>query len=242
MGFMANWFAGKSGVSFATTAGLMALAPTLANESESERKQTHALETALALQRALDALGSFEPARGSNHPAIRDYTTRPTIDPAELSQIMPRNGECKMAVSGLDGVLTIGKDMTMTTDQPIYCQTLRVLGTLEATVHAHKIIIAEGARIMGSVRTNEAEIYGEFDGSLQVRGTLTVHPSATLIGKVRATEISLSKQARVSSADIKRVVPKVLDGFDNGPMTDGRFEDGYSSMSITVSQRSAFRS
>ena len=94
---------------------------------------------------------------------------------------------------------------------------------------------------MGSVRVNEAEILGEFDGSLQVRGSLGVFPSATLIGKIRATEISLAKQAKVSAADIKRVVPKVLDGFDLGPMTDGRFEDGYSSMSITVSQKSAIR-
>lgn len=241
MGFMANWFGGKTGASFATTAGLMPSAPTPLRERESAQEQTRALESALALQRALDALGSFEPARGGNHPAIRDYTTRPTIDPSELSKIMPRNGECKMAVSGLDGVLTIGKDMTMTTDQPIYCQTLRVLGTLEATVHAHKLIIAEGARVMGSVRTNEAEIHGEFDGSLQVRGAVEVLATATVIGKVRATEINLSKQARVSGADIKRVVPKVLDGFDQGPVSEGRFEDGYSSMSITVSQRSAMR-
>ena len=81
----------------------------------------------------------------------------------------------------------------------------------------------------------------DLDGSLQVRGTLTVHPSATLIGKIRATELGLAKQAKVSNADIKRVVPKVLGGVDLGPMTDGRFEDGYSSMSITVSQKSAMR-
>ena len=74
-----------------------------------------------------------------------------------------------------------------------------------------------------------------------MRGTLAVFPSASVIGKVRATEIGLAKQAKVSGADIKRVVPKVLDGVDLGPMADGRFEDGYSSMSITVSQRSAMR-
>ena len=253
MGFLANWFAGKSGASFATTSGLMPSAPTLpqaprvphtAHGSPSRQgaqEKMRALESALALQRALDALGSFEPARGGAHPPIRDYTTQPTIDPSELSKIMPRNGECKMAVSGLDGVLTIGKDMTMTTDQPIFCQTLRVLGTLEATVQAHKLIIAEGARVMGSVRANEAEIYGEFDGSLQVRGAVSVFPGATVTGKVRATEISLSKQAKTADADIKRVVPKVLDGFDLLPVSEARFEDGYSSMSITVSQRSAMR-
>ena len=241
MGFMANWFGTKSGAPHAAVVELMPRATWHAHPPSNEPDDTLALESALALQRALDALGSYAPARGGDHPAIRDFTTRPTIDPTELSKIMPRDGECKMAVSGLDGVLTIGKDMTMTTDQPIYCQTLRVLGTLEATVHAHKIIIAEGARVMGSVRVNDAEILGEFDGSLQVRGTLEVFPSATLIGKFRATEIGLARQAKVSAADIKRVVPKVLGGVDLGPMTDGRFEDGYSSMSITVSQKSAMR-
>ena len=239
MGFMANWFSGKSVTPFAATVGLMP--QTQAHAPDHDAELALALESDLQLQRALAALGCFGPPRGEDGHVIKDFTTRPTIDPAELSKILPRDGECSMAVSGLDGVLTVGKDMTMTTDQPIYCQTLRVLGTLEATVHAHKIIIADGARVMGSVRVNEAEIHGEFDGSLQVRGTLTVHPSATLIGKIRATEIGLAKQAKVSNADIKRVVPKVLDGVDNGPMADGRFEDGYSSMSITVSQRSALR-
>ena len=232
MGFIANWFNGKSNASFAAH-GLMV--PTLAAAVVDEPP----------LQRALaalsDSLGTSTSARAEHAPKIRDYTMQPTIAPAELSKIMPRDGECSMAVSGLDGVLTIGRDMTTTTDQPIHCQTLRVLGTLEATVHAHKLIIAEGGRVIGSVRVNEAEIFGEFDGSLQVRGTLAVFPSATLIGKIRATEIGLAKQAKVSGADIKRVVPKVLDGFDSGILTDGRFEDGYSSMSITVSQRSAMR-
>ena len=232
MGFIANWFSGKSGASLAAT-GLTPPA------------QAASMVDDLPVQRAVAALsnspGSAASVRAQQEPKIRDYTMQPTIAPAELSKIMPRDGECSMAVSGLDGVLTIGKDMTMTTDQPIHCQTLRVLGTLEATVHAHKLIIAEGGRVIGSVRVNEAEILGDFDGSLQVRGTLSVLPSATLIGKVRATEIGLAKQAKVSGADIKRVVPKVLDGFDGGILTDGRFEDGYSSMSITVSQRSAMR-
>ena len=233
MGFIANWFSGKSGASIAASP----LMPSSLAHAGKSSPATH-------LEHALTMLGdslSTANAKGKTGHMIRDYTMQPTITPSELSKILPRDGECTMAVSGLDGVLTVGKDMTMTTDQPIYCQTLRVLGTLEATVQAHKIIIAEGGRVIGSVRVNEAEILGEFDGSLQVRGTLAVFPSATLIGKIRATEISLAKQAKVSAADIKRVMPKVLDGFDLGPMTDGRFEDGYSSMSITVSQKSAIR-
>ena len=238
MGFITNWFSGKSGASL-TAGPLMPSSPSPSHSHVGTSGLDSQLEHALATLGS--SLNQASANRSGVHPKIRDYTTRPTITPLELAKIMPRDGECAMAVSGLDGVLTVGKDMTMTTDQPIYCQTLRVLGTMEATVHAHKIIIAEGGRVMGSVRVNEAEILGEFDGSLQVRGTLDVFPSATLIGKIRATEISLAKQAKVSAADIKRVVPKVLDGFDLGPMTDGRFEDGYSSMSITVSQKSAMR-
>ena len=239
MGFMANWFGAKHGSSVATMPALMPKSRERDSESDQDAELALARESDHQLKRALQAIGALGPS--PTRKTIRDFTTQPTIDPGELNKIMPRDGECTMAVSGLDGVLTIGKDMTMTTDQPIYCQTLRVLGTLEATVHAHKIIIAEGGHVMGSVRVNDAEIFGEFDGSLQVRGTLAVYPSATLIGKIRATEIGLAKQAKVSAADIKRVVPKVLDGVDLGPMTDGRFEDGYSSMSITVSQKSAMR-
>ena len=239
MGFMANLFSGKRGSPLAVTPALMPRTP--AHEGDHDAELALALESDRQLQRALTALGALTPPPNGAQRTIKDFTTRPTIDPKELSKILPRDGECSMAVSGLDGVLTIGKDMTMTTDQPIYCQTLRVLGTLEATVQAHKIVIAEGARVMGSVRVNDAEIYGEFDGSLQVRGALAVHPTAALNGKIRATEIGLAKQAKVTGADIKRVVPKVLDGFEQGPVSEGRFEDGYSSMSITVSQRSAMR-
>ena len=255
MGFMANWFSGKQDSPLAVVPALLPTLPAHDGDQDAELEMGRASDR--ELQRALQALGTVGTLgtlgtlgtvgtlgtglAPSGNP-IRDFTLKPTIDPSELSKIMPRDGECSMAVSGLDGVLTIGKDMTMTTDQPIYCQTLRVLGTLEATVHAHKIVVAAGARVMGSVRANAAEIYGEFDGSLQVRGTLNVYPEATLSGKIRATEISLAKQAKVSGADIKRVVPKVLDGFEQSPVSEARFEDGYSSMSITVSQRSAVRS
>ena len=175
------------------------------------------------------------------NPAVRDFTTKPNIDPAALQKIMPRDGECSLTVSGLDGVLTIGKDMVMTTDQAIHCQTLRVLGTLEATVYAQRITIAEGARVMGSVRANEAEIRGEFDGSLHVRGEVAIHNTASIFGKIRALELTIAKDALVHAADIKRVVPRVFEGVDQNQINGRRFDDGYSSMCMTVSQVSAVR-
>lgn len=191
------------------------------------------------------AAGSAAPAKSRQRPHDEanphDFTTKPTIDPDVLKTILPRDGDSPMTVCGLDGVLTVGADMVMTTDQPIHCQVIRVLGTLEATVNAQKIIIAEGARVIGSVRVSDADIRGEFDGSLQARGAVTIHPGAKLSGKVRALELSISKQAIIEGADIKRVVPRVFEDLSPDAVNEPRYEEGSSSMCITVSRHSALR-
>lgn len=222
MGFFENWFGDKASTALTPTptaagAGTM----TLSGDALPVRLRSS--------------------ARAITEPAVRDFTTKPNIDPAALQKIMPRDGECALTVSGLDGVLTIGKDMVMTTDQPIRCQTLRVLGTLEATVYAQRIIITEGARVTGSVRVNDAEIRGEFDGSLQARGAAVFHRTAVVSGKVRALEITIAKDAKMNGADVKRVVPRVFDDLNSEQISGASFDDGYSSMCITVSQRSALR-
>lgn len=239
MGFFDNWLSNKVGAAMGRSAsaldpmaGIAAMQPASAGAA--------ALPAADGIAAHLRARMGMRPAT-ENGP--RDFTMKPNIDPEELKKILPRDGACELTVSGLDGVLTIGKDMVMTTDQPIRCQTLRVLGTLQATVYAQKLIIAEGARVTGSVRVTDADIRGEFDGSLQARGHATLHGTAAIFGKIRALELTIAKDALVHGADIKRVVPRVFD--DLNPDAVGgvmaRYEDGYSSMCITVSQRSALR-
>ena len=238
MGFFKNWLGNKVGAAMGRTAS--ALNP---------MSGIHALQVAGTSPLPASADGTAANLRGrvgmrpDAEPMIRDFTTKPNIDPEELKKILPRDGQCELTVSGLDGVLTVGKDMVMTTDQPIHCQTLRVLGTLEATVYAQRIIIAEGASVIGSIRVTDAEIHGEFDGSLQARGVAKVSSKAVIHGKVRALELVIAKDAKIEGADIKRVVPRVFDDLNpnaNGGMM-ARYEDGYSSMCITVSQKSAVR-
>lgn len=231
MGFFENWFGDKASAALGRVAtALNPLHPAVAGLGP------------IPLPTDAPAPQPRSMNRGAaEEPAVRDFTTKPNIDPAALRQIMPRDGECALTVSGLDGVLTVGKDMIMTTDQPIHCQTLRVLGTLEATVYAQRIVIAEGARVMGSVRVNEAEVRGEFDGSLQARGTAVFHSTASVFGKVRALELTISKDALMHGADVKRVVPRVFDDLNPEQISGASFDEGYSSMCITVSQRSALR-
>ena len=100
--------------------------------------------------------------------------------------------------------------MVMTTDQPIRCETIRVLGTLEATVYARKIIIAEGGAVIGSA-PNEAEVprrvpmadagegQGEFLSALKDQRQDS-----------RAGDLAISAESNTDGADIKRVVPRIL--------------------------------
>jgi Polymer-forming cytoskeletal len=240
MGFFDNWLGNKVGVALGRTASVL-------NPMSALPALKPAAAGTAARPASADGVAATLRARMGKRPATengpRDFTMKPNIDPEELKKIMPRDGQCELTVSGLDGVLTVGKDMVMTTDQPIHCQTLRVLGTLEATVYAQKLIIAEGARVTGSVRVTDADIRGEFDGSLQARGQATLHGTASIFGKIRALELTIAREALVHGADIKRVVPRVFD--DLNPDAAGgamaRYEDGYSSMCITVSKRSALR-
>lgn len=231
MGFLENWFGDKKRSRQQPFAGALRTAPVpLVDEIDDDE-----IADALSTQAAPTA---SQPAFERR---IRDYTTQPSIDPALLRKIMPRDGECAFTVSGLDGVLTVGRDMVMSTDRPIHCQTVRVLGTLEATIVAQRLIVAEGALVTGNVRVNDAEISGEFDGSLQARGTVSFSKTATVFGKVRALDLAISTGALVHGADIKRVVPSVFDELNPEPINEGRFDDGYASMCVTVSQTARTR-
>ena len=238
MGFFENWLGNKVGVALERTANaLHPMSGTFAMQPAGAASPSSAADGIAASLRARMGM------RPAGEAVVRDFTTKPNIDPEELKKILPRDGECELTVSGLDGVLTVGKDMVMTTDQPIHCQTLRVLGTLEATVYAQRLIVAEGASVTGSIRVVDADIHGDFDGSLQARGVAKIASTAAIHGKVRALELIISKEAKTEGADIKRVVPRVFD--DLNPDASGgvmaRYEDGYSSMCITVSQKSALR-
>ncbi len=231
MGFLENWISNKVSTAFGRSTALLEPVPAGGSSLLAREKAPQSATVPLHVTQYTAADGL-----SGGH----DFTTKPTIDPSLLQTILPRDGNAALTVSGLDGVLTVGKDMVMTTDQPIRCETIRVLGTLEATVYAKKIIIAEGGMVVGSVRTNGAEVRGEFDGSMQVKGEFSCYPRAKISGRVRALALAISAEANTDSADIKRVVPRIFEDDEAGAPMVG-FEDGYSSMHITVSQKSALR-
>jgi cytoskeletal protein CcmA (bactofilin family) len=65
------------------------------------------------------------------------------------------------------------------------CDTLVVEGRVEATMVSRAIQIAEQGAFRGTADIESAEIRGEFDGELTVRGRLVVHATGRVAGKVR---------------------------------------------------------
>lgn len=105
--------------------------------------------------------------------------------------------------SGGDGQLVVGREIHLKGDIKA-CDTLVVYGFVEATLPGRAVIIGESGRYRGAAEVEEAEIAGDFDGELRVRGRLTIASSGRVRGTIRYGELSIATGGRVSG-DIKEI-------------------------------------
>ena len=79
------------------------------------------------------------------------------------------------------------------------CETLRIDGDLEATVASseHLVIGAEGA-FRGVCEVESADVAGNFEGTLTVRGRLLVRGSGAVRGEIRFGELEIERGGKLS--------------------------------------------
>ena len=78
------------------------------------------------------------------------------------------------------------------------CQKLVVEGTVEANLtDSETLEIAESGLFTGKARVSRADIYGVFDGELEVTGHLVLHSKGQLKGKVRYKDIEVERGGRL---------------------------------------------
>jgi cytoskeletal protein CcmA (bactofilin family) len=160
-------------------------------------------------------------------------------DWASIDEFFARPGrETSSSASCLDGELTVGANAVLNSDEIIQCKTLRVRGTLNAPIFAQRLIIEEGAVVNSVARVGEAEVRGTFVGTLQVHGTMKVHATGNVSGKLRAIEYQAAKGATLSG-DMKRVVPKTPDWIQHDEGEANPFDFPTSMMSMTMTKRAA---
>lgn len=96
-----------------------------------------------------------------------------------------------------EGQLVVGRGICFKGDIKA-CDTLTVYGQVEASLPARAIQVGEGGDYRGSAEVEVAEIAGAFDGTLTVRGRLTVAPTGRVTGTVRYTELEIAAGGQIT--------------------------------------------
>jgi cytoskeletal protein CcmA (bactofilin family) len=89
--------------------------------------------------------------------------------------------------------LIVGPKIKLTGGQITDCDTLVVEGTVEATMEAREIQIAENGSFSGSAEIDVAHVRGTFDGNLVARQKLVIYSTGKVIGTVRYGKIVIEE-------------------------------------------------
>jgi cytoskeletal protein CcmA (bactofilin family) len=89
--------------------------------------------------------------------------------------------------------LIVGPKIKLTGGQITDCDTLVVEGTVEATMEAREIQIAEQGSFSGSAEIDVAHVRGTFDGNLTARQKLVIYSTGKVIGTVRYGKIVIEE-------------------------------------------------
>jgi cytoskeletal protein CcmA (bactofilin family) len=94
--------------------------------------------------------------------------------------------------------LVVAKDITLT-GQISKCDFLVVEGAVEGMRYeGQSLEVAEGGSFNGNIEVDNAEISGAFDGSISVRGRLTIRPTGRVAGTIRYGEIEINAGGQVT--------------------------------------------
>ena len=112
----------------------------------------------------------------------------------------PAPGIARGATPGA-GRLTVGRGVSLS-GWIAACDRLVVEGTVRAALGRTRALeVAEGGRFTGGrAEVEEAEVAGEYEGGLTVRGRLLVRGTGRVSGTVRYGELELERGGRLSGS------------------------------------------
>jgi cytoskeletal protein CcmA (bactofilin family) len=68
-----------------------------------------------------------------------------------------------------------------------------VNGAVDGEINARELIVGQTGRIVGSVKTERADVYGEIHQTLVVSQALVLRSTGKLVGAINYTEIEIEK-------------------------------------------------
>ncbi len=78
------------------------------------------------------------------------------------------------------------------------CQYLVVEGRVEAEIAAKSLTVLKGGSFKGTAEVDRADIAGDFEGTLMVRGTLTIKSSGTAKGQISYQDIAIESGGKIA--------------------------------------------
>lgn len=95
-------------------------------------------------------------------------------------------------------VLTVGPDIQMK-GEITSCDRVVIEGVVDATMRdVHTVELTESGALKGTAEVEDAEISGNFEGDLVVRGKLTIYSSGRVRGNVTYGEIEIQRGGQIS--------------------------------------------
>lgn len=101
-------------------------------------------------------------------------------------------------------ILTVGNDILLK-GEITTCDRLVIEGNVDATVSdVTTMVLAQSGSFKGTAEVEFAEISGEFEGNLTVRGSLVVHRTGRISGSITYGEIEIARGGTITG-EIKTI-------------------------------------
>ncbi len=134
--------------------------------------------------------------------------------PSELSRrvvSMPGGGQIDGLHSESNKKLVVGRDISLS-GEITDCDILVVEGKVKASLFdSRRFEISESGTFEGTVEIETAEIKGEFDGELLVRGRLLIRRTGRVRGRIRYAELEIERGGQIAG-DIQMITENSASG------------------------------
>lgn len=93
------------------------------------------------------------------------------------------------------------------------CRRLEVFGYVEGEVAAEAVLVHEGGKLFGSVRSDSAEIHGTVQGDVAVRNLIDIRSSGDVSGNVKYGRLALEMGGSLT-AEMRNIPPSLGGDFE----------------------------
>jgi cytoskeletal protein CcmA (bactofilin family) len=110
------------------------------------------------------------------------------------------------------GVLIVRED-TAIKGEIRNCRQLEVYGYIEGDIAAGNVLVHQGGRCYGTIKSESAEVHGDMQGEVVVKNLISIKSSGSVSGNVRYGKLALEQGGNLS-AEVRNVPPSLAGDLD----------------------------